>query len=460
MPNKEDFSVIKDIPAKKAQIRELKDKSEKLEKTKDSISSETYTQLAEKYRSELDRLDTELKEADRKAEEISVELSFAIEKSEEKEAAASEGLKELDTLESSGAVSQGDAKDRRRQLEQQKRLAAREAAKDRKSLDLIRMYRTAESPDEIRDSKAGGGALGSGFIDTLKGLPKKAYIAAGAGLAGIIIIIILISVLAGLGGRRLNNFLEYIPASLVEESGVDLNFLNMEKMGSSAEIRKLLGDDPLEVINDEVVDRLEYDYYFDGFDARSVKFFAVFDTSQLADNICYVTAEYDRENLIQKLKDEGFKRHTHGDTIYYSDSYEAIIFTEVGFVLCDDDDLMPLLETAADESESILQSDLKEKDFMLEHADSHLGFTMVGGYYNDFVSGGIWQTGNAFKMDLMVRYEEKEEADSIFKNFNSMMKGLKDSGMVGTFSIDKVDDTTLKIMITGITDPEIVETFF
>ncbi len=461
MINREDLAVIKDIPAKKTQIRELQDKSEKLEKTKASISPDTYKQLSEKYRSDLERLESELKEAGQKAEEISVELGFEIEKSEEKQAAASEGLKELDTLSSSGALSQEDAKEKRKQLEHQKRLADKEAEKNRKDLEAVNLYRTAESPEEIRDSKAGSDSIVSGIIDTLKELPKKVYIAAGAGVAGIAIIIILIAALAGGGGGGpLKDFMRYMPAQIIEESGVEINYINMEEFGSSASIRKMLGDDPIEIVNDEVVYRLEDDYYYEGFDPKAVKSFAVFDNSQLDDSVCYVLVDYDREEFIRKLKDQEFERDSYNGYEYYTDSYEAIILTTGGFALCDDDDVRLLLETAAGKSKSVLESDIKEKEFILEFTNSHLSFMMSGGYYDNIMSGGIWQTGNTMKINILVGYPDKQEADTIFKNFNTMMKGLKDSGAVGSFAVDKINDTTLKIMISGITDPEVIEAFF
>ncbi len=201
MLGKEDFNIIKEIPAKKAEIKDLQERSAKLESTKESLSPDTYNQLAEKYRNDLSRFEEELKAAQQKAEQISVEIGFDIDKAEEKMQKAADGLSELDTLESSGAISAEDAKAKRKSLETQKRQAEREAAKNRKDRDLVQQYLTAESPEDIKTSGAAGGGAGGDFMDKVKTVPKKVYIAAGAGLAGIAVIIVLLLVLTG-GGKK------------------------------------------------------------------------------------------------------------------------------------------------------------------------------------------------------------------------------------------------------------------
>ncbi|MFP4383590.1 MAG: hypothetical protein ACLFST_11055 [Spirochaetia bacterium] len=461
MLNKEDFSIIKEIPAKKAEIKDLREKSARLDGTKESLSEDTYKQLAEKYGIDLARLEEELKAAQQKAEQVSVEIGFDIDKAESKREEAVKGLSELDTLESSGAISAEDAKVKRKNLETQKRQAEREAAKNRKDRDLVQQYRTAESPEEIQAAAAAGGGAGGDFMAKLKEVPKKVYMAVGAGLAGIAVIIILIAVLAGGGGSSmLNDFMGYLPADIVEDSSVELYFVDMEKMSSSAATRGLFEEDPIELVNEEVVYRLEDDFFYEDFDPESVKSLAVLYTNQLDDEVCYVVAEYDRENLTRELEDEGFEKETYGDLVYYTDSYEAIILTKDGFCMCDDDDITILLETAAGESESILESDSDEKDFIFKYADSSLGFMMTGGYYDNTVSGGIWQNGNTLRMKMLTRYGDKEQADQFLENFNTMMKGQQENEMFGKFSAEKVDDKTLRIEIIGITDPNVIEMFF
>lgn len=461
MLNKEEFSIIKEIPAKKAEIKDLREKSVRLESTKESLSEDTYSQLAEKYSTDLARLEEELKAAQQKAEQVSVEIGFEIDKAESKGEEAAKGLAELDTLESSGAISAEDAKTKRKNLETQKRQAEREAAKNRKDRELVRQYQTAESPEEIKAQGAAGGGTGGDFTAKLKEVPKKVYLAAGAGLAGIAVIIILIAVLAGGGGSSiLNDFMGYLPANILEDSSVELYFADMGKMDSTAATRGLFGEDPIELANEEVVYRLEDDYFYEDFDPKAVKSLAVFYTNLLDDDVCFAIAEYDREKLIRELEDEGFEKETYKDLEYYTDGYAAMILTKSGFCMCDDDDVHILLETAAGESESILESDSEEKGFIFKHADSSLGFMMAGGYYDNTVSGGIWQTGDTLKMKMLAKYGDKDQADQFLENFNTMMKNQEENDVFSKFSAEKADAETLRIEITGITDPGVVEMFF
>ncbi len=258
----------------------------------------------------------------------------------------------------------------------------------------------------------------------------------------------------------MGDFLSYVPSEAIKDSSIELYHIDIDALDSSSATEALFGSDPIDIVNDEVTYRLEDDYFFEDFNPRTVSSLAVLYSSELDDDICYVYAKYDRERFIEKLEDEEFVREDYENIEFYTDGYEAVIPLKNGFLLCDDDDIMVLLETKTGKKESILDSGMEEKDFSLKYSDSHLGFMIAGGYYDNLVSGGVWQTGKKLKMRMLAGYPDKDQADQFAKSFEELMKGQKEGGGLGSFDISRVNDRTLQITITGIVDQEVMEMFF